>query len=77
MQIMKTIRPSFSTTKLGLCVSISQPWLAGSLDGAVTDPSEKEEGLQEIKCPFQCAQRQLSGNVHEKAVSVYVSRRAG
>ena len=54
MQIMKTIRPSLSTTKLGLCVSISQPWLAGSPDGAVTDPSEKEEGLLEIKCPFQC-----------------------
>ena len=54
MQIMKTIRPSLSTTKLGLCVSISQPWLAGSPDGAVIDPSEKEEGLLEIKFPFQC-----------------------
>ena len=69
MQIMKTIRPSLSATKLGLCVSISQPWRAGSPEGAVTDPSRKK-GCWRSNALFS-AQHQLSGNVHEKAVSVY------
>ena len=50
IKLMRLTKPALTVRKVGLCVSVSQPWLAGSLDGAVQDPSEAEEGLLEIKC---------------------------
>ena len=66
LKLMRLTKPALTVRKVGgLCVSVSQPWLAGSPDGAVQDPSEAEEGLLEIKCPssavgttlFKCARK--------------------
>ena len=41
----------------GLFVDASIPWLAGSPDGIVTDPTQsidKQKGCLEVKCPILC-----------------------
>ena len=41
----------------GLFVDPSIPWLAGSPDGIVTDPTQsidKQKGCLEVKCPILC-----------------------
>ena len=39
-------------SKSGLVISVSNPWLAASPDGVVSDPSETTQGLVEVKTPF-------------------------
>ena len=51
-------------TKSGLIVDASVPWLEGSPDGIVLDPtqSEHKRGCLEVKCPFTCEKMTIPTN---------------
>ncbi len=46
-------------SKSGLVISVSNPWLAASPDGVVSDPSETTQGLVEVKTPFSMKENTL------------------
>ena len=60
IKIASSIKPGLKVWAMGLCVSVSHPWLAGRPDGAVTDPTEEKQGLLEIKCPATAVNRTLA-----------------
>ena len=49
---MMALKSGVKVENVGLCISSSHPWLAGSPDDVVLDPGEEDAGLLEIKCPF-------------------------
>ena len=55
--------PNLKVDKSGLCISVSNPWLAGSPDGLVSDPrgddTSEHLGLAEIKNPFSSRSQTL------------------
>ena len=57
----KNGHPQLCVDKCGLSISVTNPWLAASPDGAVNDPSDPSQGLGlvEIKNPYSMREKTL------------------